>query len=85
MFVEETLLVILNDKLCANNFPGTGQKTSQRRTGDGPVLTVTNWKCRQTHRPSQRDGEEMPCVSIYKLNLQATAAALPDTAARFGK
>ena len=51
----------------------------------GPVLTVTNWKCRQTHRPSQRDGEEMPCVSIYKLNLQAAAAAPPDTAAWFAK
>lgn len=35
MFVEETLLVILNDKLCANNFPGTDQKTFQRRAGDG--------------------------------------------------
>lgn len=32
----------------------------------GPVLTVTNWKCWQTQRPSQADREEMPCVSIYK-------------------
>lgn len=35
MFVEETLLAILNDKLCANNFPGAYQKTFQRRAGDG--------------------------------------------------
>lgn len=35
MFAEEPLLVILNDELCANNFPGTGQKAFQRRAGDG--------------------------------------------------
>lgn len=33
MFGEETLLVILNDELRANNFPGADQKTFQRRAG----------------------------------------------------
>lgn len=70
MFAEETLLVILNDKLYANNFLGADQKAFQDEQETGPVLTVTNWKCRQTHRPSQRDGEETPCGSIYKLNLR---------------
>lgn len=35
MLAEETLLVILNDKLYANNGLGTDQKAFQRRAGDG--------------------------------------------------
>lgn len=69
MFAEETLLVILNDKLYANKCLSSDQKAFGRRAGDGAGPDSDKLEVLADPAPFPRSWEEMPCVSIYKLNL----------------
>lgn len=75
MFAEETLVVILNDKLSANKRLGSDQEAFQRRAGDGAGAGSDKLEVLADTAPfPSRQGGNAMCQ-----HLQMKPASLPQT------